>query len=80
MTARPPRPLAIATLASSTPCQRLFLTVTDVARLLACDPRTVRQGIAAGTIPSVRIGNTIRIPAASFYALAGIPPETGGAA
>ena len=57
---------------------RLFLTVTDVARLLECDPRTVRAGVAAGTIPSIRIGNTIRIPSARFYAeVAGIPTDGG---
>lgn len=60
---------------------RLFLTTTDVARIMDCDPRTVRAGCADGTIPSVRIGNTIRIPAALFYAqVAGIPTNGGDAA
>lgn len=46
---------------------RLFGTVQEVADILEVDPRTVRHGIAAGTIPSVRVsGNTVRIPWAPF--------------
>ncbi len=46
---------------------RLFGTVTEVAAVLEVDPRTVRHGITAGTIPSVKVaGNTIRVPWVPF--------------
>lgn len=55
---------------------RLFLTVADVARVTDTDPRTVRRGIEAGDLPAIRINNTVRIPAAQFWALCGLDPET----
>lgn len=74
------RHLAAVPPANAAP-ERLFLSVAEVARMMECDPRTVRAGCAAGTIPSVRIGNTIRIPAALFYAqVAGLPTDGGDVA
>jgi excisionase family DNA binding protein len=56
---------------------RLFLTVADVAAITATDPRTLRRGIEGGEIPAVRIGRTIRIPAALFWPqVCGLDPTT----
>ncbi|MFC0623215.1 helix-turn-helix domain-containing protein [Kribbella deserti] len=54
--------------------QRLFLKVSEVAKLLRADPRTVRRGIEEGVIPAVRIGSTIRIPTEAFLNLLGEVP------
>lgn len=55
---------------------RLFLKVTEIAELTESDPRTVRRSIELGQIQAVRIGDTIRIPAAPFWRMAGIDPLT----
>jgi excisionase family DNA binding protein len=41
---------------------RLFATTTEAGLILDFDPRTVRKAVAAGTIPSVTVGTTRRIP------------------
>lgn len=56
---------------------RLFLTVAEIARLTDTDPRTVRRWLDDGGLPVVRISdNTIRVPAAPFWQLAGLDPQT----
>lgn len=46
---------------------RLFATTAEVAAILEADPRTVRHGIEAGVIPSVRVSSgTIRVPWVPF--------------
>ena len=41
---------------------RFFATTTETAALLHHDPRTIRNAIDAGELPSVRVGATRRIP------------------
>jgi excisionase family DNA binding protein len=62
---------------------KLFMTVTEVAELARVDQRTLRRAIEAGEIPTVRLGNTVRIPTAAILRLAGLemlgassPPRT----
>jgi excisionase family DNA binding protein len=43
---------------------RLFATAPEVAAILSYDARTVRRAIAAGEIPSIRAGSTMRVPVA----------------
>lgn len=45
------------------------LTVTEAARLMRVDPRTVSAAAAAGEIPSVRMGRRLLIPREAFLAL-----------
>lgn len=52
---------------------RLFLTVAELAKLMHLDPRTVRRGIAEGTIPAVRLGTSVRIPVPRVRDLLGLP-------
>jgi excisionase family DNA binding protein len=51
---------------------RLFITVSELAALLQLDPRTVRRGIEDGSIPAVRVGQSIRIPVPKIRALIGL--------
>lgn len=41
---------------------RAVITRTEVASLLECDERTVSNAIAAGGLPSVRVGRRVLIP------------------
>ena len=43
-----------------------FLRVVDVARLLEVTPRRVYQLVANRTIPSIRMGRSLRIPRAAL--------------
>jgi excisionase family DNA binding protein len=43
-----------------------FLTVHEVAALLRLNPQTVRNWIAAGQLPAVRIGRRVRITRADL--------------
>ncbi|GGX94586.1 hypothetical protein GCM10010510_44730 [Streptomyces anandii JCM 4720] len=43
---------------------RWFATVAETAEVLHVDPRTVRRAIDAGTIPSTRVGQQLRVPVA----------------
>jgi excisionase family DNA binding protein len=43
-------------------CVRPFVTATELARYLTCDPRTIRRMIANGSLPGVRAGRCWRIP------------------
>ncbi len=41
---------------------RLFVSVPEAAAVLRVDQRTLRRELAAGTIPSTRVGPVWRIP------------------
>lgn len=43
-----------------------LLRVSRVAKLVDCSRTTVYEWVAAGAIPHVKLGNTIRIPAADL--------------
>jgi excisionase family DNA binding protein len=58
-------------LSTAREAERLYVSVTEAARILACHPVTVRRQIAAGEIPARRIGRNYRIPYES------LAPETG---
>lgn len=47
-----------------------FHTVQEVADVLRVDHKTVRDAISRGEIPHVRLGRTIRIPAAWVESIA----------
>ena len=55
---------------------RLFVTVTELAALMQLDPRTVRRGIEDGSIPSIRVGRSTRIPVPKIRALIGLVDST----
>ena len=55
---------------------RLFVTVTELAALMQLDPRTVRRGIEGGSIPSIRVGRSTRIPVPKILALIGLVHPT----
>lgn len=55
------------------------LTVTDVARLLELDERTVRRACEDGDLPSIRIGRRLLVPTAPLLALLGAAPDLDGA-
>jgi hypothetical protein len=54
---------------------RLFITVTEGAKILDVDPRTLRRSIEANACPQVRVSGTIRIPVGPFLRWAGIDLE-----
>jgi excisionase family DNA binding protein len=58
---------------------RLFTTVTEAAKILEVDPRTLRRSIEAGECPAVRISDTVRIPVGPFLRWAGIDLEASEA-
>lgn len=41
---------------------RAVITVTETARLLELDERTVHRGIADGDIPAVKVGRRVLVP------------------
>lgn len=45
------------------------VTRVVVAAVLGVDPRTVTAAIAAGTIPSIRLGSRVVVPREKFLAL-----------
>jgi excisionase family DNA binding protein len=47
------------------------LTVEEVAELLRIGRAAAYQGVRQGTIPSIRLGRTIRVPRAKLLALLG---------
>lgn len=51
----------------------LFLRTSQAAALMDVDIRTIRAGIADGTIQAIHLGAAIRIPLAPFLALCGLP-------
>jgi excisionase family DNA binding protein len=56
---------------------RLFATTTEAAAILDFDARTVRKAVAAGTIPSVQVGATRRIPVAWIRQQVGMGADGG---
>lgn len=52
--------------------EKVALTLSEAARILDCDPRTVSRAIAQGAIPSISIGRRKLIPVATFKKLLGI--------
>lgn len=53
---------------------QVFALVREAAEVLRTDERTVRRGIANGTIPAVRIGSATRVPTSWLREAAGLPP------
>ena len=49
-----------------------FLSAAEVAARLGLSLRTVRRRIADGTLPSVRIGRAVRVPAGALEAPRGV--------
>lgn len=49
----------------------VLLTYEDAGRRLAVSPRTVRRLVAAGRLPAVRLGRSVRIRAAELDRFAG---------
>ena len=43
--------------------ERMFYRVTEVAELIGCSRTTIYSLVAAGEIPTVRIGGMLRVPA-----------------
>lgn len=58
---------------------RAFYTVDEVAAILRVNHKTVREALRDGAIPHVRLGRTIRIPAAVITSMLkqghAVPPE-----
>lgn len=53
----------------------LLICPAEAARLLSLAPRTIYALVAAGTLPCVRIGRSVRIPRKAVLSLAeGIAP------
>ncbi len=53
----------------------LMLTVPEVAQILRIGRNEACAAVADGSLPSVRIGRTIRVPRNSLAALLGTPPD-----
>ena len=49
---------------------RLFATLTETARLLGCDTKTLRRAIAAEQVPVTRLGASERVPVSWLRRLA----------
>ena len=50
---------------------KAVITRTEAADLLGCDVRTVSRGIAANTIPSLKLGRRVFIPVQAFLIILG---------
>ena len=59
--------------ASREPVKRLFYRPQEAADVLAISVRKMRDLIAAGTVPSVRLGRTRLVPVAALERLADLP-------
>lgn len=57
------------TLAQARRSENAVLTRTEIAAILNVDARTVTRGIAAGEIPSIRLGRRVLVPREPFIAL-----------
>lgn len=55
------------------------VTVTDVARLLGVDERTVRRACEDGDLPSIRVGRRVLLPRLPLLALLGAEDTPGTA-
>lgn len=47
---------------------RLLLRPTDAAELISVSRSRIYELIAAGTLPSIRIGSSVRVPVAALQA------------
>lgn len=54
---------------------RAFYTVDEAAAFLGCHHATVRHAVRMGTIPHIRVGRLIKIPAKKLADIMGISPE-----
>ena len=48
--------------------QRAFYEIREVGEMIERTPTRVRQLVAAGELPAVRVGGRIRVPRAAFDA------------
>lgn len=55
-----------------TPEERPWLTVAELAKITGEGEKAIRAGIAAGTLPSLRVGRYVRIPTAKLRQQLGI--------
>lgn len=55
------------------PVKRLFYRPKEAADVLGISERKMRDLIAAGTVPSVRLGRTRLVPVAALERLADLP-------
>ena len=55
------------------PVKRLFYRPQEAADVLGISVRKVHELIAAGTVPSVRLGRTRLVPVAALERLADLP-------
>ena len=55
--------------------EKLTLTRSEVADVLGVNIRTLSNGIADGTIPSIRIGRRVVIPRDRFLAMFEVPAQ-----
>lgn len=59
-------------------CDKMFLSVQEVAKRLSVSPQTIRREIRDGKLNAVEIRNTTRITAESFsYYLASLEDTKG---
>lgn len=56
----------------NTSSKSLALTMKEAAKLVGVDYRTIKQGIQAGTIPTVQLGARLMIPRAELLRVFGI--------
>lgn len=62
--------------ADGAPDDRLLLTYQDAARVLSSSVRSVRRRVGEGSLPSVRLGRSVRIPREALTALTKEKPCT----
>ena len=55
--------------------ERLTLTVEEAAKVLGIGRNTAYEGVAAGEIPSIRIGARLLVPAKALYRMLEGEPE-----
>jgi len=49
-------------------CERLLITLPEVAKALSVTARTVRRLIERGELPKVKVGRCVRVPALALQA------------
>lgn len=64
---------ALMDLESLRSSKKAACTLTEVAELFDCDPRTISKGIAEGNIPSIKMGRRILVPREMLLALLTAP-------
>jgi excisionase family DNA binding protein len=53
------------------------MTVAEAARRLGVSPRTVQRQVAAGKLPAIRLGRSVRIPSDAVLSPAHATPNLG---